>query len=153
TKARRKLFFMDTCESGEADEGRGAISSLNTTKTIRSRAARGFKSSSGQRSYLFQKDRYIYNNLLRRSGTIVFSSSLGGEYSYERDDFQNGLFTEALIAALGGAADANYDAKVDTYELRRYLRKTVSSWSNGMQNPTVDRDNISQLISLPVLRR
>ncbi|HNO92057.1 MAG TPA: caspase family protein, partial [bacterium] len=137
TKARRKLFFMDTCESGEADEGRGAISSLNTTKTIRSRAARGFKSSSGQRSYLFQKDRYIYNNLLRRSGTIVFSSSLGGEYSYERDDFQNGLFTEALIAALGGAADANYDAKVDTYELRRYLRKTVSSWSNGMQNPTV----------------
>lgn len=149
---RRKLFFMDTCESGEAEDEGSTLSAQNNIPA-RSRAVRGFRTPGKKRRYLYQKDRYIYNNLSRRSGAIVFSSSLGGEYSYERDDFANGLFTEALMQALKGAADTNNDSKIDTYELRRYLRKTVSGWSNGAQNPTVDRDNSYQIIWLPVINR
>ena len=42
------------------------------------------------RAFLHQRDRYIYNDLQRRSGAIAFSSSRGGEYSYEKAELQAG---------------------------------------------------------------
>jgi len=45
-----------------------------------------------KRNYLYEKDRYIYNDLVRRSGAIVFSSCKGGEFSYESDKIKNGFF-------------------------------------------------------------
>ena len=93
--------------------------------------------------WLHEKDRYIYNDLLRRSGAIVFSSSKGGEFSYESDIFANELFTEEIINALAKRkADADGDGMVTTGELRKYVSLAVPKHCMGMQNPTVDRDNI-----------
>jgi len=37
----------------------------------------------------YHDDRYIYNDLMRRSGAIVFSSSLGGERLLESNILKN----------------------------------------------------------------
>jgi WD40 repeat protein len=159
---RHKLFLMDTCESGEGEEGVEAVYFAQASQRgIKPRTTRGLKasisSSSGPltgppppRNYLAQKDRFIYNDLLRRSGAIVFSSSLGGEFSYESDQYQNGHFTEEIINALTGKGDAGADGRISTDELRNYVIKAVPKLSGDMQHPTVDRDNIDAKFAFPV---
>jgi formylglycine-generating enzyme required for sulfatase activity/WD40 repeat protein len=150
---RNKLFLMDACESGEIDEE--TYETLTGSKTLSGlgMASRGFKATSApstvnaqpstKRTYLYQKDRYIYNDLVRRSGAIVFSSSKGGELSYERSDIENGLFTEYIIKAITSTdADKDNNGIVTTDEMRGYVAEEVANASSNFQHPTVDRDNI-----------
>ncbi len=122
----------------------------------------GKKAVRGARTYLADKNRYIYNDLVRRSGAIVFSSCRGDEVSYESAEYENGLFTEYIIRGLGGnqggrersgpgtrPADTDGDGVVTTEELRRYVRTGVAAETKEdpllyavPQHPTVDRDNI-----------
>jgi len=156
-KPRQKLFLMDTCESGEREDLiEGATFAAADAKGIKARTTRGIKKKSGSaamvapRQYLYERDRYIYNDLLRRSGAIVFSSSRGGEFSYESSAIQNGYFTSELIRALTrDAADADKDGFVSTDELRAYVTKSVSGATGGLQNPTVDRDNLFLKMKFP----
>ncbi len=150
---RNKLFLMDACESGELDdEERTNFLSQAVTKGINSRGMKVInqnkntqKEAKLKRTFLYQRDRYIYNDLVRRSGAIVFSSSKGGELSYERNDIENGLFTEYIMKALSTReADKNKDGFVSTDELREYVTDQVAKASGGLQHPTVDRDNIYQ---------
>lgn len=148
---RNKLFLMDACESGEIDDD------VQTSYAAKA-GARGMKSrglrvtaltpsqkSAPKRSYLFQKDRYIYNDLARRSGAIVFSSSKGGEFSYENEKIQNGLFTKSIMNAFtSGDADKNKDGVISTDELRGFVSSEVAKNSEDLQHPTVDRDNLYQ---------
>lgn len=160
---RNKLFLIDACESGEIDdEEQGHI--IATAAGIEL-TSRGFKSvkpviairqsaekqsqTTGKRPYLYQKDRFIYNDLVRRSGAVVFSSSKGGELSYERSDFENGVFTEYIIKALtSNAADKDRNMQLSTEELRSYITEQVSKTTEGHQNPTIDRDNIFQKMDI-----
>jgi len=151
---RKKLFLMDACESGELDEDESkTIENIQNDGKI---AFRGFKQvllnqQESKQKYakpIFQKDRYIYNDLSRRTGAIVFSSSKGGELSAERSDYENGLFTEYIIKAFQSKkADCNNDGLITIDELKRYVLENVSIESNNKQHPTIDRDNIFQRIS------
>ncbi|CAN0542741.1 unnamed protein product, partial [Laminaria digitata] len=88
---RKKLFLMDACESGEAD-GVAATATPSADSAVAPRGirrkAKGAEvaaeaKATERRPWLFETDRFIYNDLARRSGAIVFSSSRGGELSYE----------------------------------------------------------------------
>ena len=156
---RQKLFLMDTCESGELEgETQSRFVVMAQTRGVRLRTARGpggialaGASQTKARSWLHYRERYIYNDLLRRSGAIVFSSCKGGEMSCESDKVQNGLFTEAIIQGLtSDAADRDRSKVVSIAELREYVSEAVSRWTAGCQNPTVDRDNIQIRFGLPL---
>jgi len=156
-RPRKKLFLMDTCESGELDED--VYARYYTTAEARGFKPRTFRKplkARGQgeikrREYLYEKDRFIYNNLARRSGAIVFSSSRGSEMSYESSLIQNGFFSREIINALSSAtADKNHDGNIDIEELREYVSGAVARDTAGLQNPTIDRDNVFQKISFPV---
>ncbi len=152
---RNKLFLMDTCESGESEPGlEEAMLSTATGRGYAARTARGLsvikkEQNALPRGFLFQRDRYIYNNLERRSGAIVFSSCRGGEYSYESDEIGNGFFTSKIIQGLtGGARNENGIVSVDA--LRTYVAEEVAKMSSDLQHPTVDRDNLYQKFGFPV---
>ena len=158
---RNKLFLMDTCDSGEVEEdSQVEYYAMAKKKGIMPRTTRAIgielidNRLNKRRAYLYDTNRFIYNDLLRRSGAIVFSSSKGGEFSYESDDLKNGFFTEEIINALNtNKADTNNDTHVSTDELRDYVSKTVSKHTEDMQHPTVDRDNIYQKFSFPIVGR
>lgn len=167
---RRKLFLMDTCESGDVDEAteaRGAAAAKS--RGIRARATRalvlegGPAASTGpsgpagpttsRRAFLLDRDRFIENDIHRRSGAVVFSSSQGSELSYESDEAQNGFFTKEILAALGSrAADKSGDGAISVDELRDYVSKAVAARTDDQQHPTVDRDNPYLKLDLPIAR-
>jgi len=159
---RKKLFLMDTCESGERD-------AENTHSVLEQARSRGLKArttpravtpiqtklGTSARSYLFEKDRFIHNDLFRRSGAVVFSSSQGSEFSYEPREQRadgNGYFTAAVIEALQGKADKNQDNVLDKPEFLSYVQQRVRDLTHQLQNPTIDRDNLHQELQLPLSR-
>ncbi|MFQ5845420.1 MAG: caspase family protein, partial [Planctomycetota bacterium] len=149
--ARNKLFLLDTCQSGEAvDEAAYSASPGGAgARGFRPRLVRGLMQEHAPgrapRRYLAQDDRFIYVDLFRRTGAIVFSSSLGHEASLEARTFRNGVFTEAILRALGSdVADRNGDRLISTDELRAHVSRAVPEMTGGLQHPTVDRDNIHQ---------
>lgn len=157
-KPRNKLFLMDTCESGEIDETtQNQYFAMSQEKGFYPRTTRGVilqlrNKSAEKRSYLLEKNRYIYNDLIRRSGAIVFSSCRGDEFSYESDFIKNGFFTEEILNAFSGKeADIDKDGFISTDELRAYVSIEVSQATNGYQHPTIDRDNIYQRFRFPVV--
>jgi hypothetical protein len=169
---RAKLFLMDTCESGEVDEpaavGPAAAPSSSVTVASGARGIAVTKAAAGEvttgvaaggsgqtatepRPWLLERDRYIGNDLRRRSGAVVFSSARGGELSYERDDLANGVFTEEILKALSSAyADADGDGVIAVDELRAYVERAVAAATGGFQHPTVDRDNLSIRFAFPL---
>ena len=93
-------------------------------------------------------ERLLYNDLIRRSGAIVFSSSRGDEFSYENEKYENGLFTEGIIRSLTGATSEELTS-ITIEELRKEVVNFVSKETNELQNPVIDRDNIYQKLSFP----
>lgn len=77
-------------------------------------------------------------------GRALLTSSSALEDSHESDSLGGSIFTQALLAGLRGAADADRDARVTLNEVYRYsyqetLRNTQASGS-GTQHPSVDMD-------------
>jgi hypothetical protein len=102
-----------------------------------------------RRPYLYDSDRFIYNDLVRRSGSIVFSSCKGGEFSYESDEIKNGVFTKEVINTLTSRSNSN---EIPIDELRKKVSESVSKDTENKQNPTVDRDNIYIKFGLPAIK-
>lgn len=154
---RRKLLLLDTCESGEIpgetyagllDDARGRGLTARAVRR-RSRAV-GVTADPGDRAWLLQRDRFIYDDVSRRTGAIVFSSSRGGELSYEADPIANGFFTEALVLGLTGAADTDADLHVSIDELRTFVSDAVATATGDLQHPVIDRDNRQMRLTFAV---
>lgn len=154
---RRKLFLMDTCESGETEESvSSAYFAAAGSRGIKARTARAIavnpKRKGEKRPFLLNRERYIYNDLLRRSGAIVFSSSRGGEFSYESDRIKNGYFTRSIMDALSGKAAKKSAGSVYVDELRTYVSEAVPQETGDLQHPTVDRDNLFVKFAFPTVK-
>lgn len=155
---RKKLFLMDTCESGERD-GAAIAPMARNARGMRERSVRGLvldaaptapTVTAAPLAFLLDRDRFIYNDLARRTGTVVLSSSRGSESSFEDDAWQNGAFTAELKLALTSrVADTNNDGVVSVQELRDYVSSAVAKRTEDKQHPVVDRDNLEAKFTLP----
>jgi hypothetical protein len=147
TPARQRLVLLDTCQSGALAPGALAA----PPSLPESMHAKSFTVSTidapPPRPWLHES-RLVQRDLDRDLGAVVIASSRGFESSWERDDFANGAFTEAIVEALSGAADLDGDGDVDARELLRHVMLRVPAWTGGLQNPTVDRDNPRARIAL-----
>jgi uncharacterized caspase-like protein len=153
---RRKLLLLDTCESGEMDEtARAELTAKMREAGLAARTSPVFQqahSAEPKRVFLYERDRYIYNDLARRTGSIIFSASHAGEMSFESPKIQNGFFTHEILEALASSqADTNQDGRISIDELEAFVSLKVALMTGGMQRPTVDRDNINQRFSFPIL--
>jgi hypothetical protein len=62
-----------------------------------------------------------------------------------------GLTHEILEALASKQADLNQDGKISVDELEAFVALKVAVMTGGLQRPTVDRDNINQRFSFPLL--
>jgi hypothetical protein len=72
--------------------------------------------------------------------------------SIESSQIQNGLFTHEVLEGLGSKqADLNQDGRISIDELEAFVSLKVALMTGGLQRPAVDRDNIDQRFSFPLL--
>ena len=78
----------------------------------------------------------LINEIAGSANAIVLASSTGAELSMERDDWQQGAFTKALLEGLGGKADIMpKDGVVTIDELNLYVKERVKELTAGAQHP------------------
>ncbi|HEV8483706.1 MAG TPA: hypothetical protein VGV87_09170 [Blastocatellia bacterium] len=110
---RKGLVLSDTCYSGGVQlAGRSADESVRANQ------------------------RYIDEMNQITAGVGFISAARQTERSYEKDDFNHGVFTYCLLEALSGNADTNPpDEKVTFEEAVAYLDETVPALTGGKQHP------------------
>ncbi len=86
-------------------------------------------------------------------GIAVMSSASAGQASYEDSDTGRSVYTQFLVEALGGAADAelagNGDGLVSVYEAVEYARARVRSWAlqhGRTQNPSLQLEAAGEIV-------
>ncbi len=148
-KAQRKLLFLDTCHSGEADTDRltGVTYVDNPDAAGERIATRG---GSGRRkkkgvgaATAAELARALFADLRDGTGAVVISSAGSAEYALESAQWNNGVFTYCLLSGLRERrADYNSDGVVHVSELQRFLVSRVPKLTGGKQTPTGRADNL-----------
>ncbi|WP_075589868.1 caspase family protein [Labilibacter marinus] len=154
--ARKKLFMMDACHSGEVDKEE--LTASNGTKKeegiksgVKSYSYRASVFQSGddekqgqiglQNSFELMQE--LFTNLNRGSGAVVISAAAGDSYALESDVWNNGVFTYSVLNGLKNKeADTNKDGEVTVSELREYVINNVQDLTNGKQKPTTRQENV-----------
>lgn len=147
-RARRKLLLIDTCHSGEADKDEvGTASSQEVPEgTVRARAVRDFQTLNESGLEPSQSRRMVedlFADLRRGTGAVIISAAGSAEYALESAQWQNGVFTYAVLDGLkNGKADTNSDGRIRVSELRDYVQQEVRRLTRGRQSPITRKENI-----------
>ena len=114
------VFFVDACRSGASLDG---LTRADATSLV--------------------------NGLSRDdAGIVMFASSSADQDSLESAAWQNGAFTEALLAGLAGKADYVPDGAVDTAELQLFLPRDVRSLTDGRQTAIYRKPDLNEDFAL-----
>jgi WD40 repeat protein len=108
----KKIFFFDTCYSG-------GVMGARATDT--------------------QPDVDKFANELKaaENGIVVFASSTGKQLSLERDEWNNGAFTKALVEGMRGAAARPGLSAISISDLNGYVSRRVNQLTGGTQRPVM----------------
>ncbi|MFK8165605.1 MAG: caspase domain-containing protein, partial [Lewinella sp.] len=115
--AGKIVVFMDACHSG------------------------GLMRATGKRREVPNVNGIINELISAENGAVVFSSSTGRQKSQEDAKWQNGAFTEALLAGLRGGArytGGKYANQVTCKSLDLYISRRVKELTDGGQSPTTN---------------
>jgi uncharacterized caspase-like protein len=125
TTPGRLILMLDACHSGAVDNDKRRDASGLTDDLVRDLVS----------------DDY---------GVVVMCSSTGREFSLERSDVEQGLFTLAVVEGLSGKADFDQTGAVYLNELDTYVSRRVKELSRGRQHPVTTRP--TSIRSFPLSR-
>jgi WD40 repeat protein len=147
--ARKKLLMMDACHSGQIDKDE--IIEVQNTEVM---LAEGRKS--GLKTYAYHGDgeqqslnqalelmEELFANLNRGSGAVVISAAAGNGYALESEEWNNGVFTYAVLNGMKNKkADKDKDGTITVSELKNYVSEEVKRITKGAQRPTSRQENL-----------
>ena len=113
----KKIFFFDTCYSANVLRGRGA----DTRPDV---------------------DKFANELKQAENGIVVFASSTGNQLSLERDEWNNGAFTKAVVEGMRGAAARPGMAVISISDLESYVSRQVRELTEGNQKPMTAKPSI-----------
>jgi uncharacterized caspase-like protein len=137
----RKLLLLDACHSGEVDKSQLVEDAGGTAQSGARSSIKKFKykqdPSLPDIGNLFELMQEMFNSFNKGTGTVVISAAAGDSYALESEQWNNGVFTYALInGMMSKAADQNKDGDISIAELSNYVSKQVALLTNGQQKPT-----------------
>ncbi len=171
TDERQDYYYLPS--NAEIDKSSGMFIPRRSTAVKRTDIVSSLRETQGHALFLFDTchaaratsavalrsgapDLVPFINELRsaENGVLVLSSSEGRESSQERDEWQHGAFTKALLEALGGDADGSPRDQVITFsELNRYVGDRVKELTSNRQHPVLHAIQPSRDLPLAVARR
>jgi hypothetical protein len=142
--ARKKLLMIDACHSGEVDAEMIDTSTAVSEGTIKTTGFRGVSIRTKKKAGLknsFELMQDLFTNLSQGSGALVISAAAGVGFALESAEWNNGLFTYAVLKTLKNkSGDANKNKHISVNELKTVVTKEVERLSNGKQKPTTRRE-------------
>ncbi len=142
--ARKKLLLVDACNSGEVDkQGSVLAEASGVTGNVKSRGFKVVKPKQGvdlQSSFELLQQMF---DLRRGTGAMEISSASGKEFAFESSEWQNGVFTYALLQKLKAGKPG-----MKVSELRAGVIEEVQKLTRGQQTPTSRLENL--LFDFPV---
>lgn len=105
------VLFMDACHAGNGIQG--GVSRVDMTG--------------------------VANGLSDGASVVMFASSTGREVSYESSEWQNGAFTEALLAVIGDQEAYGKDGLLSISELDENLTVRVEELTDAKQTPVMTK--------------
>lgn len=148
--ARKKLLLIDACHSGEVDKseelavadtakeaiGNSVVAIKPKGVTIRKKKSVGLDNS-------FSLMQELFTDLGNANGSAIISAAGGLEFALETAEYQNGVFTYALITGLKEKkADADADGSITIQEIKTWLSTEVFRLTKGRQKPTSRSETI-----------
>jgi uncharacterized caspase-like protein len=106
------LFFVDTCHSGNVLGG------------------------ASRRGIMDDMTGPINELSSAENGAVVFAASTGKQYSLEKEEWNNGAFTKAVVEGLDGRADYTGRGRITVNMLDLYISERVKELTRGSQTPT-----------------
>ncbi|MBR9860585.1 hypothetical protein GYB22_07505 [bacterium] len=143
-RSRTRTVFIDACHSGEIDKEEVRADSSGA-QIVRNDVRGVVVESTGgmQQDEVFALMRMMFNDLRTNSGATIISSAGGAEYALEGDQWNNGVFTYAVIDGMkSGAADIDQDGEIALEELQKYVALKVEELTHGAQKPTTRVENL-----------
>lgn len=144
-KARNRLMMIDACHSGEVDKDNVSLENATAQLNSTSIKARGFKTRPTPLVGLdnsFELMKKLFQDVRDGTGSFVISAAGGLEYAFESAEWNNGVFTYALLNGIkSNEADIDNNGDIDVKELYSYISKTVENLTNGKQVPTTRSEN------------
>jgi WD40 repeat protein len=138
-KSRQKLLIVDACHSGEVDkdETRVVAGTAGSGGAVKSRGFKQvIKTSAPNLKTSFELAQELFADISHGSGAAVISSASGTEFAFESSEWKNGVFTFALLEAMGQAPSLKVS------ELRDRATQRVSELTAGKQTPTSRRESL-----------
>jgi hypothetical protein len=153
--ARKKLLMIDACHSGEVDKEELVASNISSNvsednskkgdlKVYDYKGVGALQQEDGlglQDSFELMQE--LFTNLSRGSGAVVISAAAGKGYALEGQEWNNGVFTYAVLNGLkNNAAEKDGADGISVSELKDYVITEVEKITNGAQKPTCRRENL-----------
>jgi hypothetical protein len=141
--ARKRLFLIDACHSGELDKdeligikhlSEEVKSTSNSTKAMPNIVLNYQKPVLGMKNS-FELMQELFLNTRVSSGAFIIAAAGGTEFAIENDSFKNGVFTFSLLNIL------NTQDTLKVSELNNKLYNMVFNLTNGLQKPLARSEN------------
>ena len=123
-----RKFFFDTCYSGAILSGKAP----NTQADV---------------------DKFANELKAAENGIVVFTSSTGNELSEEKEEWNNGAFTKAVVEGLRGAAARPQNPVIMISDLNGYVSSRVKELTNGNQKPMMAMPKTVEDFAISVRRQ
>ncbi|BDS13358.1 caspase family protein [Aureispira anguillae] len=143
---RNRLIMIDACHSGEVDKDeavtRSSIAATNTNVSINHKSGTTLVRPKAGLKNSFTYMKTLFGDVSKGTGATVISAAGGYEFALESEDWNNGVFTYAILQGLtSGDADRNRDGLVYVSELKDYVTLQVVALTDGKQHPTTRSEN------------
>lgn len=144
---RNRLIMIDACHSGEVDKDeevtRSAISMTNANVKMNQKSGATLVRPKAGLKNSFTYMKTLFGDVSKGTGATVISAAGGYEFALESEDWNNGVFTYAILEGLtSGEADRNHDGLVHVSELKDYVSLQVIKLTDGKQHPTTRTVNV-----------
>ncbi|CAA6809170.1 MAG: Unknown protein [uncultured Aureispira sp.] len=143
---RNRLILIDACHSGEVDKEEAvektSIASSNSNVKVTAKGSSSLVRPKVGLKNSFSYMKALFSDVSKGTGATVISAAGGYEFALESEDWNNGVFTYAILNGLkSGDADLDKDSNISVFELKTYVTTEVIRLTNGKQHPTTRSEN------------
>lgn len=146
--ARKKILFIDACNSGEVDKeelkrinNAGAALAENKVTITAGNKGGDVEIGGAENAKLgiqnsFELMQTLFVNVGKGTGATIISASGGVQFAQERSELGHGVFTYSLIEAIQRFKTMKISA------LKKFVGDRVTELTNGLQKPTTRNELI-----------